>query len=68
VGHLPVHSRYGLHARQVAKATFYIGGFSGFVAFTAAPIATRWSDPVPGRVFHLLWSKRLFHGALRNPG
>src|ERR1035441_4693264 len=32
-------------------ATLFTGGFSGFVASTAAPIATGWSDPVPGRVF-----------------
>src|SRR5450755_3555833 len=32
-------------------ATLSTGGFSGFVASTAAPIATGWSDPVPGRVF-----------------
>ncbi|MGC9293531.1 MAG: hypothetical protein ACP5EP_12570, partial [Acidobacteriaceae bacterium] len=27
----------------------YIEGSSGFVASTAASIATGWSDPVPGR-------------------
>ena len=32
-------------------ATLYTGGFNGFVASTAAPIATGWSDPAPGRVF-----------------
>jgi hypothetical protein len=32
-------------------ATLYTGGSDGFVAFTAAPIATGWSDPVPGRAF-----------------
>jgi hypothetical protein len=37
-------------------ATLYTGGFGGFVAFTAAPIATGWSDPVPGRVFPPLWT------------
>ena len=47
-GLLSVHSRYGLHACQVAFATLYTGGFSGFVASTAAPIATGRSDPVPG--------------------
>src|ERR1035437_2423403 len=31
-------------------ATLSTGGFSGFVASTAAPIATGRSDPVPGRV------------------
>ena len=49
-------SRYGLHARQVAYATLYTGGSDGFVAFTAAPIATGWSEPVPGREFHPLKS------------
>src|SRR4249919_2199260 len=44
-------------------ATFYIGGSGGFVASTAAPIATGWSDPVPGRVYLPLWSS-VFHGAL----
>ena len=55
-GLLSVHSRYGLHARKVAKATSYTGGFSGFVTSTAAPIATGWSDPVPGRDLHPLWT------------
>ena len=33
-------------------ATLFTGNFSGFVASAAAPpIATRRSDPVPGRVF-----------------
>jgi hypothetical protein len=32
-------------------ATLYTGGSGGFVTSTAAPIATGWSDPVPGRVF-----------------
>jgi hypothetical protein len=34
----------------------YIGGFSGFVSSTAAPIATGWSEPAPGRDFHPLWT------------
>src|SRR6266702_3552422 len=37
-------------------ATLYIGGSDGFVVSTAAPIATGWSDPVPGRVFFPLWT------------
>jgi len=37
-------------------ATLYTGGSGGFVASTAAPIATGWSDPVPGRVYLPLWS------------
>ena len=37
-------------------ATLYTGGSGGFVASTAAPIATGWSDPVPGRVFIPLWT------------
>ena len=37
--------------RQVAYATLYTRGFSSFVTSTTAPIATRWSEPVPGRIF-----------------
>ena len=36
---------------KVAKspmATFYTRGFDGFVASTAPPIATGWSDQLPG--------------------
>ena len=61
-GLLSVHSRYGLQARGVACATLSIGGFSGFVTSTAAPIATGWNEPVPGRDFHPLWTSA-FHGA-----
>jgi len=46
---------YGLQICQVALATFYTRGFSSFVASTAAPIATGWSEPAPGRDFHPLW-------------
>jgi len=49
-GLLSVYSRYGLHARQVANATFCTQGFSSFVASAAASITTGWSEPVPGRV------------------
>ena len=39
-------SRYaGTHARQVAYATLYTEGSSGFVSSTAAPIASGWSEP-----------------------
>src|ERR1019366_5025188 len=47
-------------------ATLYPGGSGGFVASTAAPIATGWSDPVPGRVYLPLWTNA-FHGALLTP-
>jgi hypothetical protein len=47
-------------------ATLSTGGSGGFVASTAAPIATGWSDPVPGRVYLPLWSSA-FHGALLSP-
>jgi hypothetical protein len=47
-GLLSVHSRFGLRVRQVAKATLYTGGFDGFVSSTTAPIATGWSDQLPG--------------------
>jgi hypothetical protein len=55
-GLLSVYSRYGLHARRVAVATLYTEGSSSFVASTAASIATGWSEPVPGRDFHPLWT------------
>src|SRR5690348_10193694 len=41
-------------------ATLYTGGSGGFVASTAAPIVTGWSDPVPGRVFLPAVDQRLF--------
>ena len=47
-------------------ATLSIGGFSGFVTSTAAPIATGWSEPVPGRDFHPLKTSA-FHGAQLAP-
>jgi hypothetical protein len=55
-GLLSVHSRYGLHAHQVAIATLCTGGFSGFVTSTAAPIVTGRNEPAPGRDFHPLWT------------
>jgi len=53
-GLLSVHSRYGLQTRQVAKATLYTGGSSSFVTSATAPIASGWSEPVPGRDSHPL--------------
>ena len=41
-------ARYGLSARQVTYVTLYTEDSGGFVASTAAPIATGWSDPLPG--------------------
>jgi len=38
------------------NATLYTGGSDGFVTSTAAPIATGWSDPVPGRALLPLWT------------
>ena len=64
-GLLSVHSRYGLHARQVAFATLCTRGFSSLVASTAALIATRWSEPVPGRVYPRCGPSP-FHGAPGN--
>jgi hypothetical protein len=61
-GLLGVHSRYSLHARQVAFATLYTRGFSSLVASTTALIATGWSEPVPGRV-HPRCGPAPFHGA-----
>src|ERR1022692_3910413 len=43
-GLLSVHSRYGLHTRQVTFMTLYTGGSSRFVTSTTAPIATGWSE------------------------
>ena len=37
------------------KATLYTEGFVDFVASIDAPIATGWSEPVPGRVYLPLW-------------
>jgi hypothetical protein len=65
-GLLSVYSRYGLQTRQVAYATLYTGGLGGFVTSTAAPIATGWSDPVPGRVFLSRCGSTPFHGAPKN--
>src|ERR1035437_2805823 len=58
-GLLSVHSRYNLQTHQSPYATLSTRGFSGFVASTAAPIATGWSDPVPGRVFSPAVDQRL---------
>jgi len=38
----------------------------GFVTSTAAPIATGWSNPVPGRVFFSRCGPAPFHGAPKN--
>jgi hypothetical protein len=43
-GLLSVHSRYGLHTRQVTYMTLYTGGSSRFVTFATAPIATGWNE------------------------
>jgi hypothetical protein len=66
-GLLSVHSRYGLHARRVAKATLSIEGFSSFVASTTASIATGWSEPVPGRDLHPLKSHAFSRRTLSPP-
>jgi hypothetical protein len=69
-GLLSVYSRYGLHARQVAIATLYTEGSSGFVTSAAASIAIGWSEPVLGRVCLPLWtnafSRRTIFGNLRD--
>ena len=46
---------YGLQICRVTFATLCTGGFSSFVASTTAPVATGWSEPVPGWDFHPLW-------------
>src|SRR6516225_3011826 len=48
-------------------ATLYIESSDSFVASAAASIATGWSEPVPGREFHLEFhplESSAFHGAL----
>jgi Metallo-beta-lactamase superfamily len=55
--------RYGLHARRVAIATLYTGGSGGFVTSAAAPIATGWSEQLPGEIFTRC-GPTPFHGAL----
>jgi hypothetical protein len=47
-------------------ATLCIEGFGGFVASTAAPIATGWSDQVAGRDLHPL-KIRAFSRRTRKP-
>ena len=44
------------NAHQVAFATFFTEGFSGFVTSTAASIVTGRNEPAPGRDFHPLWT------------
>jgi hypothetical protein len=44
-----------------------IEGFDGFVTSTAAPIASGWSDQLPGGAF-TRWETNTFHGALNNTG
>jgi hypothetical protein len=43
-----VHSRYGLPARQITKCDPFIKDSDGFVASTAASIATGRNDQLPG--------------------
>jgi len=65
---------YGLHdLPSRLKATLYIRGSGSFVASATAPIATGWSEPVPGRDFqpavdHLLYTahrRKVASAALR---
>jgi hypothetical protein len=48
-------------------ATRYTEGFNRFVTSSIAPIATGWSDPLPGGN-RTRWRSAPFHGALNNPG
>ena len=45
------------------KATLYTGGSDGFVSSTTAPIATGWSDQLPGGI-RTHWKSPPLHGAL----
>src|SRR5882762_748267 len=63
-GLLSVHSRYGLHARGVAKRPFTSKAPTASLPPLPASIATGWSEPVPGRDLHPLkssaFSRRTF--------
>ena len=54
-GLLSVYSRYSLPIRGVTYVTLSIRGFSSVVTSAVAPIATGWSEPVPGRDSPPLW-------------
>jgi hypothetical protein len=63
MGRLPRRKFRGLLGSSLAlrparsrdrRAVLCIEGFDGFVASTAAPIATGWSEPVAGRELHPL--------------
>jgi hypothetical protein len=56
--HVVAHGK--LAVRAVSRTKPSTGGCSGFVASTAAPIATGRSDPVPGRAFLPAVDQRLF--------
>src|SRR5437870_9765800 len=58
---------YGLHVSPSRLTTLYIRGSGSFVASAAAPIATGWSEPVPGRDFQPAVDQRLYtaHRQLR---
>ncbi|MDR3566441.1 MAG: hypothetical protein P4L43_00275, partial [Syntrophobacteraceae bacterium] len=43
-GLLGVHSRYGLHTRQITFMILYVEGFRRFVTSAPAPTATGWSE------------------------
>lgn len=49
------------------KATLYTEGFSRFVTSTTAPVATGWSDQLPGGI-RTHCESTPFHGALTNSG
>ncbi len=44
-----------LRAFVIRKKRERVGHPPSFVASTAAPVATGWSEPAPGRDFHPLW-------------
>ena len=62
LNHQQHRSGYGPHARQVALATLYTEGFSGFVTSTAASNATGWltlQDSRPHVLFGTVLVKHL---------
>jgi hypothetical protein len=52
---------------RITHVILYIEGFSRFVASTTAPIATGWSDSVPGGI-RTHWKNAPFHGAQESHG
>ena len=62
-GLLSIHSRYRLSTRCTAERHMFLEGSDGFVASTAASIASGWSDPVSRTGFAPAGMTLPYHGA-----